>query len=63
MRRTQGIETSKYLQEKKSKEIPLVAASEQGLAQTRVLVFWGCGAPTWDCGKIVERHGKAGHRG
>ena len=31
---TQGTETSKYLQEKKSKEIPLVAASERGRAQT-----------------------------
>lgn len=32
---TQGTETSKYLVEKKSKEIPLVAASERGRAQTR----------------------------
>jgi hypothetical protein len=31
---TQGIETSKYLEEKKSNEIPLVAASETGRAQT-----------------------------
>jgi len=31
---TQGIETSKYLVEKKSKEIPLVVASERGIAQT-----------------------------
>ena len=31
---TQGTETSKYLEEKKSKEIPKVAASELGLAQT-----------------------------
>ncbi len=31
---TQGTETSKYLQEEKSKEIPLVAASERGTAQT-----------------------------
>ena len=31
---TQGTETSKYLQEKKSNEIPLVAASERGRAQT-----------------------------
>ena len=45
MRRTQGTETSKYLQEKKSIEILLVAASERGLAQTRtttvVLGLWG----------------------
>ena len=34
MRRTERTETSKYLQEKKSNEIPSVAASERGLAQT-----------------------------
>ena len=33
-KRTQGSETSQYLQEKKSIEIPPVAASEQGKAQT-----------------------------
>src|SRR5690606_30129642 len=33
-RRTEGTETSKYLQEKKSTETPLVVASECGLAQT-----------------------------
>ena len=33
-RETQGSEPSKYLQEKKSKEIPIVAASEVGRAQT-----------------------------
>lgn len=32
---TQGTETSKYLEEKKSTEIPRVAASEKGTAQTR----------------------------
>ena len=32
--RTQGTETSQYLQEQKSTEIPLVAASERGIAQT-----------------------------
>ena len=32
---TQGTETSKYLQERKSTETPLVAASERGRAQTR----------------------------
>ncbi len=32
MRRTGGTETSKYLEEKKSTEIPKVAASEIGLA-------------------------------
>ena len=34
-KRTKGTETSKYLQEKKSKEIPLVAASERGRGQTQ----------------------------
>ena len=34
MRRTGRTETSKYPEEKKSIEIPLVAASERGLAQT-----------------------------
>ena len=29
---TQGTEPSKYLEEKKSKEIPIVAASEMGTA-------------------------------
>ena len=33
-RRTQGTETSQYLQEKKVITIPLVAASERGTAQT-----------------------------
>ena len=32
--RTQGTETSKYLKEKKTTVIPLVAASERGPAQT-----------------------------
>ena len=31
-KQTQGTETSKYLEEKKSTEIPLVAASERGPA-------------------------------
>ena len=33
-KRTQGSETSQYLQEKKSIEIPVVAVSEPGRAQT-----------------------------
>ena len=33
-KQTQGTETSKYLVEQKSIEIPLVAASERGRAQT-----------------------------
>ena len=34
MRRTRGSETSQYPKEEKSKEIPPVAASERGIAQT-----------------------------
>jgi hypothetical protein len=34
MRRTRGSETSQYPEEEKSKEIPSVAASERGRAQT-----------------------------
>jgi hypothetical protein len=33
LKRTQGTETSKYLEEKTSTEIPLVVASESGTAQ------------------------------
>jgi hypothetical protein len=33
-RRTRGTETSKYQEEEKTKVIPIVAASEIGLAQT-----------------------------
>ena len=47
-RRTRGTETSQYPEEKKSKEIPLVAASERGLAQTRVFGCGGCRVPIWD---------------
>ncbi len=36
-RRTWGSETSQYPKEEKSKEIPLVAASERGLGQTLCL--------------------------
>jgi predicted NAD-dependent protein-ADP-ribosyltransferase YbiA (DUF1768 family) len=61
---TQGTETSKYLEEEKSKEIPLVAASEEGLAQTRGGdTYWGCGASWEGLERIVERSGKADHRG
>ena len=40
-RDTQGSEPSKYLQEKKSKEIPIVAASEVGRAQTMYRNIYG----------------------
>ena len=41
---TQGSEPSQYLQEKKTTVIPLVAASERGLAQTGVHARRGCRA-------------------
>ena len=44
VRETRGTETSKYPQEKKSKEIPLVVASESGRGQTcRREPAWGYG--------------------
>ena len=39
---TRGSETSQYPEEKKSREILQVVASERGKAQTRKLAFWGC---------------------
>ena len=39
---TWGSEPSQYPQEEKTKVIPLVAASERGLAQTFVLAQRGC---------------------
>ena len=47
-RRTRGTETSKYPEEKKSTEIPPVAASERGPAER--------------C-ELVEHAGKCGHSG
>ena len=43
-RETQGTETSQYLEEKKSTETPLVAASERGRAQTGRDTARGSGA-------------------
>jgi hypothetical protein len=42
-RKTQGTETSHYLEEKKSTETPLVAASERGPAQTEWVTIRGRG--------------------
>ncbi len=59
---TEGTETSKYLEEEKSKEILLVAASESRRAQTSVRAHWGCRT----CIKVTsikELFGKADHRG
>ena len=44
-KRTQGSETSQYLQEEKSTEIPLVAASEEGRAQTGQIRLSGVVGP------------------
>ena len=41
---TQGSEPSQYLKEEKTTVIPLVAASERGIAQTREHAPWGCRA-------------------
>jgi hypothetical protein len=43
-KQTRGTETSQYPEEKKSKEIPSVAASESGRAQTMGFTPWGCRA-------------------
>ena len=43
---TQGSETSQYLQEKKSTEIPQVVASERGRGQTGRFTDRGCGTST-----------------
>ena len=58
---TEGTETSKYLEEYKSIEILLVAASERRLAQTSMRACWGC--RTCIKTKLLEEvFGKAHHR-
>ena len=61
---TQGSEPSQYLLEKKTRVIPLVAASERGIAQTIVLARWGCRARHTELQtySVVERSGTIGHR-
>ena len=59
---TQGSETSQYLQEKKSTEIPQVVASERGGGQTGGFIHRGSDSHH-DQRSLTERHGKAGHRG
>ena len=59
---TQGSETSQYLKEKKSTEIPQVVASERGRGQTGRFTVRGCGTSTWQEELIAERFGKSGHR-
>ena len=41
---TQGTEPSQYLEEKKSSEIPVVAASEPGSSPNHAFCVWGCRA-------------------
>ena len=53
-RQTRGSETSQYPEEKKSTEIPPVAASERGTGQTQRHVFGGCRAPIYDP-KVASR--------
>jgi hypothetical protein len=52
-RHTRGTETSKYPEEKKTKVIPSVAASERGEAQTRELALWGCGTSHMELQKRI----------
>ena len=59
---TKGTETSKYLEEKKSTEIPLVVASERGQGQTGMLAYRGCRSGIK--GELVGEHsGKGDQRG
>ena len=59
---TQGSETSQYLKEKKSTEIPQVVASERGGGQTGRFTGRGCGTSIRQEELIAERFGKSGHR-
>ena len=61
---TQGSEPSQYLEENKSNEIPIVAASEIGTAQTRVLALWGCRTAQVELSirRLGEPAGKRGQR-
>ena len=67
-KRTQGSETSQYLEENKLKSIPLVAASEKGEAQTscrktrRVVRHTYFNVEELQILSIAERFGKSDHR-
>ena len=58
-KRTQGTETSQYLQEKKSTETPSVAASERGPAQTRRKAGVAGANPGVTKAAVAEESGKA----
>ena len=59
--RTQGTETSKYLQEQKEKSIPSVVASERGRAQTGGNP--GVAGLNVRAARLFELSGKSGHSG
>ena len=59
---TEGTETSKYLEEEKSIEILLVAASERRIAQTSKFTYWGC-RTVIKGQREEELLGKVDHRG
>ena len=56
-KRTQGSETSQYLKERKSTEIPEVAASETGSAQTECFRAFGVVGPTHVDPRLESRTG------
>ena len=60
--RTEGTETSKYLEEEKSTEIAIVAASELAIGQTCVLAHGGCRTAIKK-DELGEHVGKHDHRG
>ena len=63
MGRTQGTETSKYLQEKITTVIPRVVVSESGGAQTvGVSARAGLKDGDIDCDLLEEQSGKVGRR-
>ena len=59
---TQGSETSQYLKEKKSTEIPQVVASERGIGQTGRSNLSGVVDCIKHCQSLAELHGKADRR-
>ena len=54
---TQGTETSKYLEEEKSNEIPQVAASERGKAQTEPFRGLGVEGFVWGLSRTIVEWG------
>ena len=54
MRGTRGTETSKYPEEKKTKVIPRVVASESGRGKTVGSNIYGVWTALWDCESVAE---------